>query len=152
MNVYPDTSFLCAIYRTQDNSRAAIDHLGTLSSPLPVSRLLLWEFRQSVRFQSFRHRHNPALGYPLKEAEKMLSDLAEDMAAGRVEMAETDIPAILTRGEMLSRNRTAVHGHRSFDIIHVATALELGAAGLLTFDGNQTALANAEGLATPLAT
>ena len=40
----------------------------------------------------------------------------------------------------------AFQGHRSLDTLHVATALALGAKGLLTFDARQTALAKAAGL------
>ena len=36
------------------------------------------------------------------------------------------------------------------DILHVATALELGVKEFLTFDGNQKKLAEAEGLVVPL--
>jgi predicted nucleic acid-binding protein len=37
-------------------------------------------------------------------------------------------------------------GHRSLDVLHVATALHLGARELLTFDTNQRKLATAEKL------
>lgn len=151
MKAYPDTTFLCALYRSQDNSDRALDYRANMDGPLPVSRLLLWEFRQSVRFQAFRYRQNRAAGYPLREAEKMLADLAEDMQAGLVIHMEYDVTTILARGEQLSKLRTPTGGHRGFDLLHVATALELGASDFLTFDANQTALARAEGLATPLA-
>lgn len=52
---------------------------------------------------------------------------------------------------MISRARTFTCGHRSFDLLHVATALERGAKDLLSFDDNQNTLATAEGFATPLA-
>ena len=51
MSAYPDTSFLYAIYRKQVNSPAAAACFRMLSEPLTVSSLLLYEFRQSVRFQ-----------------------------------------------------------------------------------------------------
>jgi predicted nucleic acid-binding protein len=37
-------------------------------------------------------------------------------------------------------------GHRSLDVLHVATALHLGAREFLTFDTNQRKLAAAEKL------
>jgi predicted nucleic acid-binding protein len=37
-------------------------------------------------------------------------------------------------------------GHRSLDVLHVATALHLGAREFLTFDANQRKLALAENL------
>jgi predicted nucleic acid-binding protein len=36
------------------------------------------------------------------------------------------------------------------DILHVATAIELGATHFLTFDANQKKLAEAEGLTVPI--
>jgi len=147
---YPDTSFLCALYRTQDNSRQALAYRERMTEPLHVTRLLLWEFRQSVRFQAFRHSNIRQVGYPLHEAEKMLSDVNEDLQDGLVISVEVDFIDILVTGERISKSRTFGGGHRSFDILHVATALELGAKEFLTFDANQITLAKTEGLATPL--
>ncbi len=150
MKAYPDTSFLCAIYRTQDNSPKAINWRAAMDEPLHVTRLLLWEFRQSARFHAFRHSHNRQVGYPLHEAEKMISDLQDDIVHGLVVSLETDFTDILFTAERLSKSRTFSGGHRSFDILHVATALTLGATDFLTFDSNQAALASSEGLTTPL--
>jgi predicted nucleic acid-binding protein len=150
LNAYPDTSFLCALYRKQDNSAQAIAWRHRMSEPLQVTRLLLWEFRQSVRFQAFRHSRNRTVGYPLREAEKMLSDLHDDMRDRFVICLEIDLIDLLVTAERISKARTFAGGHPSFDILHVATALELGAKEFLSFDANQNELAAAEGLATPL--
>lgn len=151
MIAYPDTSFLCALYRQQDNSTHALDYRRSMSGPLTVTRLLLWEFRQSVRFQAFRYSKNPAVGYPLEEAERMIAKLDEHMRQGSVRSEPCDLLAVLFTGERISKARTFVGGHRSFDLLHVATALELGAKAFLSFDSNQIRLASAEGLETPLA-
>ena len=151
MIAYPDTSFLCALYRTQDNSERALAYRNAMSEPLHVTRLLLWEFRQSVRFQAFRHSHNRHVGYPLHEAEKMLSDLGDDMRDDLVISVEIDFINILVTGERISKARTFAGGHRSFDILHIATAIDLDAKEFLSFDANQIALAAAEGLKVPLA-
>ena len=150
MKAYPDTSFLCALYRTQDNSPQALAYRAAMTEPLHVTRLLLWEFRQSVRFQAYRHAYNRQVGYPLHEAEKMIAKLSEHMEAGNLLLIHCDFIDLLVTGERISKSRTFSGGHRSFDILHVATALELGAKHFLTFDANQQALASLEGLATPL--
>lgn len=136
----------------QDNSPQALAYRAAMTESLYVTRLLLWEFRQSVRFQAFRHSHNHQVGYPLHEAEKMLSDLNDDLHQGSVVSVELDFIDLLVTGQRISKSRTATGGHRSFDLLHVATALELGAKEFLTFDVNQISLARAEGLAVPLAT
>jgi predicted nucleic acid-binding protein len=145
-----DTSFLFALYRTQDNSDRAITYRSSMEEHLTVTPLLLWEFRQAARFQAFRNRNNPKLGYPLHEAEKMISDLKEDLDNGSVVVAELDWMNTLIFAERLSKTRTHTGGHRSFDILHIAAALQLEADAFLSFDGNQNTLAAAEGLATPL--
>jgi predicted nucleic acid-binding protein len=150
LSAYPDTSFLCALYRTQDNSGPALEYRARMSEPLCVTRLLLWEFRQSVRFQAFRHSENRSVDYPLHEAERMIAKLSEHMDLGMLKLVHCDFIDLLVTGERISKARTFVGGHRSFDILHVATALELGAKEFLSFDANQIELAAAEGLATPL--
>jgi predicted nucleic acid-binding protein len=147
---YPDNSFLCALYRNQDNSVQALEFSGELTEPLRVTRLLLWEFRQSARFQAFRNRKDPSSGYPMTEAEKMIAKVGEHLEGGKLKLAHCDFLSVLATAEGISRSRTFSGGHRSFDVLHVATALALDAREFLSFDSKQNALAAAEGLATPL--
>ena len=151
MIAYPDTSFLCALYREQDNSERALAYRNAMSEPLHVTRLVLWEFRQSVRFQAFRHSKNRQLGYSLPEAERMIAKLTEHLKMSSVKMVNCDFINILVTGERISKARTFAGGHRSFDILHIATAIDLDAKEFLSFDANQIALAAAEGLKVPLA-
>jgi predicted nucleic acid-binding protein len=150
MKVYPDTSFLCALYRLQVNSAEAAACFAAMEGPLEVTTLLLYEFRQAVRFQMRRHRHNPSKGYPRAEGLKMLADLKTDLVSGEVITIPAPWPQIHLAAERLSELYTDASGHRSMDILHVATAIELGAKAFLTFDGNQKKLAEAEGLVVPL--
>lgn len=46
--------------------------------------------------------------------------------------------------------RTRKNGHRTMDILHVATALHLGVTEFVTFDSNQKVLAESEGLVVPV--
>lgn len=148
---YPDTSFLCALYRQQDNSQSALGYRRSMPGPLPVTRLLLWEFRQSARFQAFRHSKNPEVGYPLEEAERMIAKVDEHIRQDSIKMETCELMAVLVTAERISKAHTFGGGHRSLDLLHVATAIELDARTFLSFDANQTRLAAAEGLETPLA-
>jgi predicted nucleic acid-binding protein len=150
MKAYPDTSFLCALYRLQANSAKAAAYFASLIGPLEVTTLLLYEFRQAVRFQIRLHRHDPAKGYPLAEGTKMLADLKSDLISGEVLTIPAPWPQIHLAAERLSELHTDASGHRSMDILHVATAIELGVKEFLTFDENQKKLAEAEGLIVPL--
>ena len=146
MNAYPDTSLLCALYRRQDNTPEALALRATIKEPLPVTSLVLFEFRQSVRFQTWLHRKDAAKGYGEKEGAKMLADLQSDIDSGLVEIIPVDWAKVHSRAEQLSAQHTGRTGRRAFDILHVATALELEAKQFLTFDGRQRALAKAAGL------
>ena len=84
MSVYLDTSFLCAMYRSQTNSPLAAAYFQAMPDPLEVTTLLLYEFRQATRFQIRLHRHDPSKGYPRREGTKMLADLKSDLVSGAV--------------------------------------------------------------------
>lgn len=122
MIAYPDTSFLCALYRRQDNSPAAAAHFADMKEPLHVSTLLLYEFRQGMRFQSWLHRQNPAQGFPQTHADQALADLQSDLDSGAVVLVTAQWPDVLSRAERLSRRHTKTGGHRGLKILHVATA------------------------------
>jgi hypothetical protein len=76
----------------------------------------------------------------------MLRDLQSDLAAKVIEVVPVDWADVHQIAERLSATHTEQNGHRLADIMQVATALHLAAAGFLTFDGNQRLLAEAEGL------
>jgi predicted nucleic acid-binding protein len=148
--IYPDTSFLCALYVPQSTSTRAIAHVGGLSDPLESTSLLFFEFRQSIQFQVFRHLKDRNQGYPLSLAQAATAALQSDVKAGLYRHAAVDWADVHQIGERLALQHTAKGGHRSFDILHIATALHLGASGFLTFDANQKKLAEAEGMVVPL--
>jgi predicted nucleic acid-binding protein len=150
MTAFPDTSFLCAIYRRQDNSPAAAAYFKAMSEPLPVSGLLLYEFRQSVRFQVWLHTRDKTKGYSQADCDGALADLQTDLDTGVVVIVAAEWADVHRRAEDLSKYHTAASGHRSLDVLHVATALHLGAREFLTFDANQRKLAVAEGLKVKL--
>ena len=56
----------------------------------------------------------------------------------------------MDEAKRLSAMHTRTGGHRGFDILHVAATLQLKGERLLTFDGNQKKLADAEGLGVPM--
>jgi predicted nucleic acid-binding protein len=146
---FPETSFLCALYRLQENSPWAIEFRASIPDPLPVSALVLFEFRQSVRLQMRLHRNNAQLGFGEREGLAMLRDLQSDLSSGVLEVLAADWAGVFSMAEMLSAKHTENGGHRFADILHVATALQLGASTFLTFDSNQCRLAEAEGLTVP---
>ena len=150
MKAYPDTSFLCSLYRLQANSADAAAYFAAMPGPLEVTTLLLYEFRQAVRFQIRLNRHDQSKGYSRAEGIQMLADLKSDLVSGDAITIPAPWPQVHLAAERLSELYTDGGGHRAMDILHGATAIELGAKAFLTFDGNQKKLAEAEGLVVPV--
>ena len=150
MIAYPDTSFLCATYRLQTHSNLAAAYFKKMPEPLHVGSLLLYEFRQSLRWQEFLYSKDRGKGFDKATGTAALAKIQSNIASGAVVIVPVNWSEVYAIAERLSIQYTAIEGHRSFDILHVATALHLGARELLTFDANQKKLAKAEGLKVPL--
>ena len=127
MTAYPDTSFLCATYRRQDNSAAADAYRMRLHEPLHATELLQFEFLQSIRLQVWLHAHDKKKGYSQAEADQMIDDWRADLAKGIIEIVPYDASAVARLAEHFSSSHTVGTGNRTLDILHVATAVHLGA-------------------------
>ena len=150
MRCFTDTSFLCALYREQDNTDRADAFVEQFRGEIIVSSQVLWEFRQSARFQVFRHHSDKAKGFSKPEAERMIGVIAANVKAGALILATVEWPDVHSIAETLSASYTMKGGHRPMDIIHLSTAKHLSLKHFLTFDGNQKKLAEAEGLVVPV--
>jgi predicted nucleic acid-binding protein len=146
MIAYPDTSFLCALYRRQDNSLNAIEYLKEMSEALHVSSLLLFEFRQSLRFQVLLREQKHDKGFPQRECDSALEKLQLNMDSGAIVIIPADWSDVHHIAEKLSARYTAERGYRAFDLLHIATALHLEARVFLSFDERQRKAAVSEGL------
>ena len=148
---YPDTSFLCSLYRSQDFSVPALAYYKGMTEVLQVSRILEFEFLQAIQLQVFLHSHDRKRGYHSKEADTMITLWESDLLSGSVKLIPCDLDAVLRQATAIARAHTAAGGHRSLDILHLATAVHLGAKEFLSFDQRQIALAKHLGLGTPFA-
>ena len=79
-------------------------------------------------------------------AEVALAKLQSNLDTGALVVVTADWPDVHRLAEPISKRHTIAGGHRSLDVLHVATALHLGAREFLTFDTNQRKLAAAEKL------
>jgi predicted nucleic acid-binding protein len=147
MTALPDTSFLFALYVPQSNSAVAAAFSTTMKEPLQLTPLLACEFRQSLRFQAWRNSINPREGVPPQVVQTALNRLEADIKNGAAVFPACNISEVLRKAEEISTRHTITGGHRSFDVLHVAAAVQLGATEFLSFDANQRKLATAEKLA-----
>ncbi|MEI8294185.1 MAG: type II toxin-antitoxin system VapC family toxin [bacterium] len=146
MIAYPDTSFLCSIYRKQIHTPLALAYIAQMTEPLHFTRLLEFEFLQAIELQVWLHSSDPKKGYTRREADQMIDDWESDIASGLNKLVPCDSDAVLRLAGFYSEKHTARSGHRSLDILHVATAVHLGAKEFLTFDERQRSLARRVGL------
>lgn len=137
----PDTSFLFALYGHDAHTAAARAWMQQAQVPLTLTPLHRYELGNALRFAVFRKVIAPA------EAAASLASIEADLAAGFLQLAPTDLAALVAEAQRLSEAHTITGGHRSFDILHVAAAVSLHATTFLSFDQNQRRLAAAVGLA-----
>ncbi len=137
MKAYPDTSFLASLYLRDSNTPSALVVAKSLRPVFMLSPLHELELNNAIELAVFRK------AITTTHAVAARRDFDEDVAHWTLNPLPIDVFA---RAVALSRRYTARHGTRSLDILHVATALALGAEAFLTFDGRQRWLAKAEGL------
>ena len=103
--VFPDTSFLCGLYVPQSTSARAITYMGAQATALEVSSLLLYEFRQSIQFQVFRHGKDRTQGYSLGLGQAALAALQSRQA--RTRLSARSYAVCPRRGRTWSRVMTS---------------------------------------------
>lgn len=140
MNAYSDTSFLFNLYSPQEHTERAAAHFALMKEPLHLTSLNRFELTNAIQLALFRKT------ILARHAEAALSAIKDDLATGAALLVPCDWAAVHGRAFQIAMQHTGKEGHRGFDILHVATALELGATEFLTFDARQNALAKAVGL------
>jgi predicted nucleic-acid-binding protein len=112
--------------------------------------LLEFEFMQAIELQVFLHSNDRTKGYGRRVADAVIAKWNEQIAEGKVKIIACDTDEVIRYAVKLSRSHTAGGGHRSLDLLHLATTVHLGAKEFLSFDDRQVKLARKLGLATPL--
>jgi predicted nucleic acid-binding protein len=134
---YADTSLLASLYLNDARVAESVALLRTFS--IPVTVLGRIELFNALQLAVFRRQ------ILATEAAALRATIEQDLASGVLRM--TPLPAhVFERAEALVASHSAVLGARSLDVLHVATAVELGAGVFLTYDQRQAALARAAGL------
>lgn len=142
----PDTSFLFSLYGEDAHTAPARAWLQRHGAPLPVPALAEFELANALRCAEFRGLATPA------EVGASLRDYRRDVAAGRLQPAAAHLRDLLAEAERLSARHSARGGHRTFDVLIVASATLLEAETFLTFDDRQRQLARLAGMKVAPAT
>ena len=141
-NVYLDSSALRHLYVHGSRSAAMSAWRFRHPDALPLTRFSRAEIFNAILGAAFR-------GDLTEEfAQRSLAAFETDFDSGGLRLVDLPWRAALDRTAELSRTHTAKLGTRALDVLHVASALELGARTFVTYDTRQAALAKAVGLKT----
>ncbi len=137
---YADPSVLLKLYLNEPESRAVAAWRSKIRAPLSVTHHGRVELINGIALAAHRKLIDEH-GFIAA-----LSALDDDFQQGRYLQVDLFWRAALKRAGDLSREFSRSLGTRSLDVLHVASALELGFRYFLTFDSRQKALARAVGL------
>jgi predicted nucleic acid-binding protein len=138
LTVYADTSVFVSLYLPDAHSKEAQQHMASRPRVwlTPLHRA---EWAHAIGQHVFQRQISP------REAQSVCLEFERDREAGV--WIETAVPEqSFETCIAIARNRVSKFGMRTLDTLHVALALELGAAHFWTFDRRQARLAEAEGL------
>ena len=137
---YADPSALLKLYLNEPESRAMTSWRAKAGGPLAVTHHGRVELANGIALAAYRQLVDERV------FTAALAALDDDFQQGRYVPVDLLWRAALKRAEDLSRNFSRTLGTRSLDVLHVASALELGFRNFLTFDLRQQNLARAVGL------
>ena len=140
MSVCADTGFIVKLYLKEANSPQAFALLASLPPPILVTAWHVLEVSNAIQRAVFVGGITPA------QAAQLLANFDSDLRAGVFKLILVDHEAVLESSRRLSLKYTPTVGTRSLDLIHVASALELGASDFVSFDQRQRSAAIAEGI------
>lgn len=139
---YSDTSLLVAFYANENSALEAARLLASSGHPVPFNRILELELRNAIRRKAPRREATTA------QVRAFLRQVDSDVIQRVVVWQVIDFEKVFDRAESLGAQFTERLNTRSFDILHVSIALELGCDTFHTFDRDQARLAAAVGLHT----
>jgi predicted nucleic acid-binding protein len=139
--LYLDTSALLKLYIREDGSEAVQKRVAAQDLPLPIWEIQEAELINALRLKVFwKEITRP-------QADKQIAWFDDRRRRGLYHFPEIHRSDLMRTFRKLSA-KTPRLGCRTMDIMHVACALEIGAAEFLTFDARQAALAESAGLRT----
>jgi predicted nucleic acid-binding protein len=139
LSAYADTSFLFSLYVPDSHSSKALSLVKTAPLPWLATSFNEFELENSIYQFQFRRELTSA------DAKASIASFRRDIAAGLFSV-QPFTEETIRRASLLSSRSTPSFGCRALDVLHVASAIVLGAEILYTFDQKQAQLAAAEGL------
>jgi len=138
--IYPDTSFLFSLYVKEEPTPFAQKYVLDLAGPLTFTPFHRLELRTALRLRTFRGQ------LTLAELQIALRKSEEHILDGLLQHTPLVWADALREAERLGEAYLTEMGVRSGDLLHIASAVVLGAREFVTFDQRQTKLARRAGL------
>lgn len=149
MKPYADTNLLVRYYLQITGGEEAWELLQKLrdTSPLPATTLLRLEVTNAIQRMIFEARHVGQWHITPEIASVAQGDFSEDLRhALMLRPMALSLEDLESQFETLAIRHTAKHGFRTYDLLHVASALHLGCDTFWSFDEKARKLAKLEGL------
>ncbi len=138
--IYAESSFLVSLILQDSNTDQAVQLAAGLKGPLAFNSLLKLEVFNAIQLKIAEGKIDAP------RAAQCEVKMAELLELGMWRATEPVWERVIQRSIGLSKAHTSSKKTRSFDILHVAAAVELGATEFWTFDKRQRALAAEAGL------
>lgn len=136
MSAYADTSFLVSLYTPDANSHEAASRMRRMPLPLVVTPFGELELANALQLRLFRRELLAA------QTRAAYAAFRDDVIAS-ILVIKPMSEEVYAQARQLARRWTRTLGTRTLDIIHVASAMALGAETFHTFDERQRRLAKA---------
>ena len=152
MKPYADTNLLVRLYLQYPDSASAdavVEQATRHRQTLPITWLLRIELCNAFQLGVFQGKTLGQTRVTAEQAGVAWADFREEQSrTGRFHAAAIGSMELEREFEELSLRHTARRGFRTYDLIHVASALLLGCDTFWSFDEKATRLAALEGLKT----
>lgn len=149
MSIYADTNFFTYLYLEDAGSGVAERLISQHRAALPITWLLRLEIINGLQQSVFSGYGAGSSRITSEHAgacqQAFRDDLRDGVALCTVELPMAEVTQLF---EEISLRHTAKHGFRTYDILHVASALVLKCRTFWSFDKRAAKLAKLEGLKT----
>ena len=136
MKVFADTNFLISLYfkRGGDAAQKALKNHSLAEGPVWISRFVVLETINAIERIVFESDSGGPFRVTAQIAAVVQSTFSDDLA-DEVLIREMPVPATDLRSQYteLVLRHTAKHGFRTYDVLHISSALVLGCDGVLEF-------------------
>lgn len=151
MTLYADTNFFTRIYLQLEDTEIALKLFDKMRReqriPAPITWLHRLEFVNALQLHVFTARQPGQFFVSPEQAALALANFRDDLKQQSfIRNAIVPVGELEKQFEELSLRHTARYGFRTYDLLHVASALALKCDTFWSFDPKAAKLAALEGL------